>query len=231
VLFLVGRQARCLAGHLTGEDALLQRDHVAVDEFRDQILQHPMLFGQFKHLLYNPCNGIRSILLDQAGGNTRGRFLGRVGRRVTVAPPFAAATNRNRGHQWFVNLRGLRDAWSSVQDEPDNAQQRVIVTTTINPPSEAIELFDSFEDFSLIVIGDKKTPSDHSRRRGVYVSVTSVISPGTMAETALDPAIFPQTGAALNVVSGEGRLIGVTVPATLLSFYGDGRPGVDHLPA
>jgi hypothetical protein len=110
-------------------------------------------------------------------------------------------------------------------------QQRVIVTTTINPPSEAIELFDSFEDFSLIVIGDKKTPSDHSRRRGVYVSVTSVISPGTMAETALDPAIFPQTGAALNVVSGEGRLIGVTVPATLLSFYGDGRPGVDHLPA
>ena len=49
-------------------------------------------------------------------------------------------------------------------------KKRVIVTTTINAPTEAIELFDSFEDFSLIVIGDKKTPSDYRLRRGLYVS-------------------------------------------------------------
>jgi len=47
--------------------------------------------------------------------------------------------------------------------------KKIIVTTTINPPTEAIEKFDALEDWDLIVIGDKKTPADYSLKRGRYV--------------------------------------------------------------
>ena len=48
--------------------------------------------------------------------------------------------------------------------------EKVIVTTTINPPTEAIEKFQSMPDWDLVVIGDKKTPSDYRLNRGIYVS-------------------------------------------------------------
>jgi hypothetical protein len=48
--------------------------------------------------------------------------------------------------------------------------RNVIVTTTINQPTEAIELFDNVEGFDLIVIGDKKTPADYRLRRGMYIT-------------------------------------------------------------
>lgn len=48
--------------------------------------------------------------------------------------------------------------------------KKVIVTTTINPPTEAIEKFEAMKDWELVVIGDKKTPSDYRLRRGVYVT-------------------------------------------------------------
>lgn len=47
--------------------------------------------------------------------------------------------------------------------------KKVIVTTTINPPTKAIKLFDQMKDWYLIVIGDKKTPSDFKLKRGLYV--------------------------------------------------------------
>lgn len=47
---------------------------------------------------------------------------------------------------------------------------KVIVTTTINHPTEAIEKFDSLKDWTLIVIGDKKTPRGYTLKNGVYVS-------------------------------------------------------------
>ena len=47
---------------------------------------------------------------------------------------------------------------------------KVIVTTTINPPTEAIERFQSMEDWELVVIGDKKTPPGYQLERGVYVT-------------------------------------------------------------
>ena len=47
--------------------------------------------------------------------------------------------------------------------------KKVIVTTTINPPTEAIEKFQSMADWDLVVIGDKKTPADYRLRRGIYV--------------------------------------------------------------
>jgi hypothetical protein len=46
--------------------------------------------------------------------------------------------------------------------------KKVIVTTTINPPTEAIRKFDSMQDWELVVIGDRKTP-DYRLERGTYV--------------------------------------------------------------
>ena len=47
---------------------------------------------------------------------------------------------------------------------------KVIVTTTINPVTEAIERFDALPDWHLVVIGDQKTPKNYRLRRGTYVS-------------------------------------------------------------
>lgn len=48
--------------------------------------------------------------------------------------------------------------------------KKVIVTTTINAPTEAIERFDARTDWDLVVIGDLKTPKDYKLKRGIYVS-------------------------------------------------------------
>jgi hypothetical protein len=48
--------------------------------------------------------------------------------------------------------------------------KKVIVTTTINPPTEAIDAFQAMPDWELVVIGDKKTPRDYHLSRGVYVT-------------------------------------------------------------
>ena len=47
---------------------------------------------------------------------------------------------------------------------------KIIVTTTINPVTEAIERFDSLAGWHLIVIGDKKTPTPYVLSEGTYVS-------------------------------------------------------------
>jgi hypothetical protein len=48
--------------------------------------------------------------------------------------------------------------------------KKVIVSTTINPPTEAIEAFQAMRDWDLVVIGDKKTPRDYHLSRGIYVT-------------------------------------------------------------
>jgi hypothetical protein len=48
--------------------------------------------------------------------------------------------------------------------------KKVIVTTTINPPTEAVEAFQAMKDWELVVIGDKKTPRDYHLSRGYYVT-------------------------------------------------------------
>jgi hypothetical protein len=48
--------------------------------------------------------------------------------------------------------------------------RKVIVTTTINPPTEAIVKFDAMTDWDMVVIGDLKTPKDYSLARGKYYS-------------------------------------------------------------
>ncbi len=48
--------------------------------------------------------------------------------------------------------------------------KKVIVTTTINPPTPALEKYDALPDWHLIVVGDQKTPEDYTLERGTYVS-------------------------------------------------------------
>jgi hypothetical protein len=48
--------------------------------------------------------------------------------------------------------------------------KKVIVTTTINPPTIAMDKFQAMPDWELVVIGDLKTPADYRLQRGVYVT-------------------------------------------------------------
>ena len=48
--------------------------------------------------------------------------------------------------------------------------KKVIVTTTINKPTKAIELFEKMSDWELVVIGDKKTPRDYKLNKGQYIT-------------------------------------------------------------
>jgi hypothetical protein len=48
--------------------------------------------------------------------------------------------------------------------------KKVIVTTTINGPTKAIEEFQAIADWDLVVIGDKKTPADYRLSHGIYVT-------------------------------------------------------------
>ncbi|MBA2640783.1 MAG: hypothetical protein H0U77_12530 [Nocardioidaceae bacterium] len=45
----------------------------------------------------------------------------------------------------------------------------VIVTTTIHPPTAAVQLFDAMPDWHLVVVGDRKTPDDYALRHGTYL--------------------------------------------------------------
>jgi len=47
---------------------------------------------------------------------------------------------------------------------------KVIITTTIHYPTEAIEKFDNLRDWKLIVAGDLKTPKDYKLKNGIYIS-------------------------------------------------------------
>lgn len=47
---------------------------------------------------------------------------------------------------------------------------KVIVTTTINAPTKAIRKFDAMRDWTLLVVGDKRTPPDYKLDRGIYLS-------------------------------------------------------------
>ncbi|HEY1580739.1 MAG TPA: hypothetical protein VGF82_27045 [Terracidiphilus sp.] len=47
--------------------------------------------------------------------------------------------------------------------------KKVIVTTTINPPTDAIRKFDAMPDWHLVVAGDRKTP-EYRLERGTYLS-------------------------------------------------------------
>jgi hypothetical protein len=47
--------------------------------------------------------------------------------------------------------------------------KNVITTTTILPPTKAIQAYDAMEDWELVVVGDRKTP-EYKLERGTYIS-------------------------------------------------------------
>ena len=48
--------------------------------------------------------------------------------------------------------------------------KKVIVCTTINPPTKAIEKYDTMSDWFLVVVGDHKTPGNYRLKNGIYLS-------------------------------------------------------------
>jgi len=64
--------------------------------------------------------------------------------------------------------------------------KKVIVTTSINPVTSAIEKFDALADWTLVVIGDKKTPAGYKLKRGIYV--------GPEEQEKYDPALSEAIG-------------------------------------
>ncbi len=50
------------------------------------------------------------------------------------------------------------------------AVSKFIVTTTVNPPTEAVERFDAMADWQLVVVGDRRTPAGYRLGRGTYLS-------------------------------------------------------------
>jgi hypothetical protein len=50
--------------------------------------------------------------------------------------------------------------------------KKVIVTTTINPVTEALRRFQQMQDWELVVVGDLKTPKDYASQleRGIYIT-------------------------------------------------------------
>ena len=48
---------------------------------------------------------------------------------------------------------------------------KFVTTTTINPPTKAVKLYDSLEDWNLIVVGDEKTPKNYKLNNGLFLDV------------------------------------------------------------
>jgi hypothetical protein len=48
--------------------------------------------------------------------------------------------------------------------------KKIIVTTTINPPTRAIELFQAMLGWELVVVGDLQTPVPYRLQRGTYLA-------------------------------------------------------------
>jgi len=49
-------------------------------------------------------------------------------------------------------------------------EKNIIVSTTINHPTEAIRKFDNLKNWTLVVVGDKKTPKNFKLNNGIYLS-------------------------------------------------------------
>jgi hypothetical protein len=64
--------------------------------------------------------------------------------------------------------------------------KQIIVTTTINPPTEAIRRFAEMPNWELCVVGDHKTPPDYKITRGTYLSPE--------AQEKLDPKLSEAIG-------------------------------------
>ena len=51
--------------------------------------------------------------------------------------------------------------------------KKYIVTTTINPPTKATHLYADKEDWTLVVVGDTKTPHEEYEKQTVFIFLLS----------------------------------------------------------
>ena len=98
--------------------------------------------------------------------------------------------------------------------------KKFIVTTTINPPTEAIELYDSKKDWELIVIGDKKTPKDYRLVNGLYVSPED--------QEKIDPALSEAIGWNCIQRRNFGTLLAYKNGADIVALIDDDNIPLDH---
>ena len=98
--------------------------------------------------------------------------------------------------------------------------KKVIVTTTINRPTEAIEKFDAMRDWELVVIGDLKTPTDYKLPRGRYVSPKE--------QDSLDPEFSKAIGWNCIQRRNFGFLYAHQMGADLVAIIDDDNIPLDH---
>lgn len=98
--------------------------------------------------------------------------------------------------------------------------KKFIVTTTINNPTEAIELYDSKKDWELIVIGDKKTPKDYHLANGLYVSPED--------QEKIDPALSDAIGWNSIQRRNFGTLLAYKNGADIVAFIDDDNIPLNH---
>jgi len=95
--------------------------------------------------------------------------------------------------------------------------KNVIVTTTINPPTRAVRLFDNLPDWTLVAIGDLKTPRDYRLERGLYM--------GPEDQAKYDPALSEAIGWNCIQRRNFGLLLAHEMKADLVAVVDD-----DNLP-
>lgn len=97
---------------------------------------------------------------------------------------------------------------------------QIIVTTTINPPTPAIEAFDAMDDWHLIVVGDLKTPPDYKLQRGQYLSPE--------AQEQFAPALSQALGWNTHARRNIGHLMAKTLGATVVAMVDDDNIPLPH---
>jgi hypothetical protein len=98
--------------------------------------------------------------------------------------------------------------------------KKVIVTTTINPPTKAIEKFDALLDWDLVVIGDLKTPKDYKLSRGTYFSPE--------AQEKIDPDLSEAIGWNCIQRRNFGLLVAHQMNADIVAVIDDDNIPLDH---
>ena len=98
--------------------------------------------------------------------------------------------------------------------------QKIIVTTTINPVTEAIDRYQDMADWTLVVIGDKKTPSDYRLRSGRYI--------GPEEQEAYDKALSDAIGWNCIQRRNFGFLIAREMGASIVATIDDDNIPYDY---
>lgn len=98
--------------------------------------------------------------------------------------------------------------------------KKVIVTTTINPPTKAIEKFDAMPEWDLVVIGDLKTPKDYKLSRGTYFPPED--------QEKIDPHLSEAIGWNCIQRRNFGLLIAHQMKADIVAVIDDDNIPLDH---